>query len=265
METSKAIEAATALHEDFATAHPNRPFAEEVRPTSIDDAYAIQEQFLALREADGDVLSGYKLAYTTATMQNRSGLKEPALGRIFEHTIHTGVATLNASDYVRVGLECEIAVRLSDPLTADGGPYDRDKVSQAVGSVMAAIEIIDSRAPEDMADDERALMGVSANIWNAGIVLGPQITRWREIDLESVHGSVHVNHELAGEGYGRDVMGHPLEPLAWLANTLAKRGRSLEAGTIIITGSIVAPQFLTEGDEAVVSIDELGEAVLRIT
>ena len=43
-------------------------------------------------------------------------------------------------------------------------------------------------------------------------------------------------------------MGHPFEPLAWLANKLAEEGESLPAGTVIITGSIVPPKFLSAGD-----------------
>lgn len=265
MDATQAQAAAEALYEDYEQIHPFRPLPEELAPQTIDDAYRIQDHFLARRAQSGGAFGGYKLAYTTATMQQRSGLTEPALGRIFADTIYPTPATAPAADYVRVGLECEIAVRLSADLPASGAPYTRESVANAVGAVMAAVEIIDVRAPEGMTDGDRALLGVAANIWNAGIVLGPEIIDWQSLDLECVHGSVHVNRNLMGEGYGRDVMGHPIEPLAWLANALAERGESLHAGAVVITGSIVAPQFLTDGDEAVVSIDELGDAVLLIT
>ena len=67
-----------------------------------------------------------------------------------------------------------------------------------------------------------------------------------------------------GAGYGSDVMGHPFEPLAWLANKLAEDGESLPQGSIIITGSIVPPKFLEPGDRAVVAVEGLGEATLTV-
>ena len=54
----------------------------------------------------------------------------------------------------------------------------RADIADAIGGLMAAIEVIDLRAPEGISEEERALMGVAGDIWNAGIVLGPKITDW---------------------------------------------------------------------------------------
>ena len=97
------------------------------------------------------------------------------------------------------------------------------------------------------------------------MVLGPQVTAWRNIDLAATRGAMIINGQRAGEGKGGDVMGHPLEALAWLANTLAARGKSLSQGMIVMTGSIVSTKFLNTGDTATVSIDGLGEARLTVT
>ena len=108
------------------------------------------------------------------------------------------------------------------------------------------------------------LTTIASNILNAGVVLGEPVTDWRGIHLAGCRGSMHINGELAGEGVGSDVMGHPLEPLAWLANTFAAQGRELTAGMVVITGSIVPPKWLKVGDTAVISIDGLGQAELKI-
>jgi 2-keto-4-pentenoate hydratase len=60
-------------------------------------------------------------------------------------------------------------------------------------------------------------------------------------------------------------MGHPFEALAWLGNRLAARGRTLAAGSIVMTGSVVPPQWPGPGDELVVRVDGLGEARARFT
>jgi 2-keto-4-pentenoate hydratase len=74
-----------------------------------------------------------------------------------------------------------------------------------------------------------------------------------------MHGVLSVNGEPEGEGHGRDVMGHPLDALTWLANALAARGRGLAAGMLIMTGSIVATRFVAAGDEAAFRLGALGE------
>ena len=74
-----------------------------------------------------------------------------------------------------------------------------------------------------------------------------------------------INEQEAGRGYGRDVLGHPLEALTWLANELAGRGRRLSAGMVVMTGSIVSTKFLNPGDEARFAVDGLGEINLSVS
>ena len=64
----------------------------------------------------------------------------------------------------------------------------------------------------------------------------------------------------SGRGFGRDILGHPFEALAWLATNLARRGRPLPAGTFVTLGSVVATIWVTAGDEVEIEIDGLGEA-----
>ncbi len=87
----------------------------------------------------------------------------------------------------------------------------------------------------------------------------------RKLDVLAAYGSVTTHHQMVGAGHGSDVMGHPLEPLAWLANKLAEQGLGLSAGMVIITGSIVSPKFLEAGDKASISIEGLGSAELNVT
>ena len=128
---------------------------------------------------------------------------------------------------------------------------------------MPAFELVDDRGADY--SDLYFLGVVADNAWNAGIVLGPEITDWHDIDLATAQGAMVINGQKAGEGIGGDVMGHPLEALAWLANTLAVRGKTLSQGKIVMTGSIVSTKFLKLGDSATVSIHGLGESCLTVT
>ena len=262
--TATILDAAQSL---FAEYQGGQPFTALPGPwaiSAIEEAYAVQREYLKLlAEVQGQV-AGYKLAYTTAAMQQQAGWTEPCAGALMATTIYHTPATLKGDAYRRLGFECEVAVRLASDLPASGAPYTRESVAEAVGEVMAAFEVIDMRLPEGVHGLVRTLTSVATNISNAGAVLGPPVSDWRGMDLAAARGVATVNGEEVGAGYGSDVMGHPFEPLAWLANKLAAEGESLPAGTVVITGSIVPPKFLNAGDRAVVSIDGLGEAALSV-
>ena len=60
------------------------------------------------------------------------------------------------------------------------------------------------------------------------------------LDLdECARGTTTIAGDYKGEGFGRDVMGHPFAALAWLANALQDRGHQLLAGQVVLTGSLV--------------------------
>ena len=257
-------EAAKSL---FAEYQASQTFTALPGPWNIDTipaAYDVQREYLKLLAAEQGDVAGYKLAYTTATMQQQAGWHEPCAGALMASTIHQSPATLKAANYRRLGMECEVAVRLAADLPASGAPYTRDSVADAVGAVMASFEIIDIRLPEGISGQVRTLISVATNISNAGAVLGPPVTDWRKLDLAAARGNATINGVEVGSGFGSDVMGHPFEPLAWLANKLAADGEGLAAGVVVITGSIVPPRFLEAGDYAVVAVEGLGEATLRV-
>nr|MBC8281996.1 fumarylacetoacetate hydrolase family protein [Chloroflexota bacterium] len=173
-------------------------------------------------------------------------------------------STLKASDFYQLALECEVGVRLGADLGPGGAPYDRGTVSEAVESLMPAFEVVDVRRTPGVDKMVGFITGVAANIFNAGVVLGAPVTNWRELDLEAAYGSMTINDEMVGDGHGSDVMGHPLEPLAWLANKLAEQDLGLTAGMVIITGSIVPPKPVKPGDTASIDIEGLGGAELEV-
>ena len=233
-------------------------------PGSIEEAYQIQAALQEILSQSQGPAAGYKIAYTTTTMRQNSGITEPGAGVVLANNVRRSPATVRAADYLRLGIECEVAARLGEDLPASGAPYDRARIEAAVESVMAAFEVIDGRSEPVEDPHARLLAGIATNISNAGVALGPEITDWRGVDLAASRGSMTINGEMVGEGLGSDVMGHPLEPLVWLANMLAGRGDGLKAGMVVITGSIVTPKFLNPGDHAVVAVEGLGEATLTV-
>jgi 2-oxo-3-hexenedioate decarboxylase/2-keto-4-pentenoate hydratase len=235
------------------------PLPADLRPADLGEAYAAQEALHRLyRDAGRGEIGGAKVAITTKVMQRLMGIDEPCGGAVFATEIHVSPASLRLADFGQVAVECEIAVRLGRDLP---GGQSRDEVAASIASCHAAIELIDDARAEYKRFD--ALNLVADNAWNGGLVLGPAVRDWRHLDLAALKGSMSVGGRVAGHGTGADVLGHPLNALVWLADTLARRGRPLRAGMAITTGSIVATQWPKAGETVEVEIEGLGKASAR--
>jgi 2-oxo-3-hexenedioate decarboxylase/2-keto-4-pentenoate hydratase len=101
---------------------------------------------------------------------------------------------------------------------------------------------------------------VADDFFNAACVLGAPVVGWRALDLAALRGRMTINGAEVGTGRGGDILGHPLEALAWLANALASRGRYLKAGEFVLLGSVVETRWVEQGDLVEASIDGLGAA-----
>jgi 2-keto-4-pentenoate hydratase len=165
--------------------------------------------------------------------------------------------------YVRPGVECEIAVLLGRDLPAAGCPYDRASVADAVDAAMAAIEIVDDRYVDFRALGAPTLIG--DDFFNAASVLGAPDRNWRRHDLAALAGGMSINGQNVGSGTGAQIMGHPLEALAWLANLRAGQGQMLKAGAFVSLGSIVETKWIAAGDLVEVAIEGLGRVSVQFS
>ena len=67
-------------------------------------------------------------------------------------------------------------------------------------------------------------------------------------DLPNIKIDVSKNGEPLSTGLGSAVQGNPLTAVAWLANTLGAYGIALEAGEVILSGSVVPLEPVQAGD-----------------
>jgi 2-keto-4-pentenoate hydratase len=234
---------------------------EDCRPRTEADGYAVQEALHGVLSRGLGPVAGWKIGCTTANMQRIIGVGGPCGGGVYASTVARGDAALRHADFVRVGVECELAVLLARDLTPDAAPFTRDSVAEAVGACMAAMEIVDDRYEDFHALDPATL--IADDFFNAGCVLGQPVEDWREVDIPAVIGTTRVNGEERGSGPASQVMDHPFEALAWLANTRAEQGLGLSAGAFVLTGSMVAPQWLEPGDVVEMTVSGFGRVSAR--
>ena len=236
---------------------PYRNLPAELAPQSVAEAYEGQEAYYRLARSTYGRVAGAKIATTTRVMQELMGIGHPCAGAIFAKTIHASPTRLKAGDFVNLRIECEIGLRLSQDLPAAQAPWTRDSVMPAVVAAMPTYELIEDRNAVYRETDAKSM--IVDNCWNGGIVVGDG-PEGALPELVGIPGRLTMNGKLIAEGRAED----PYATLALLANTVAERGRGLDAGMVVITGSIVATVSIAPGDRAVFTVDGLGEAVLEV-
>ena len=68
-----------------------------------------------------------------------------------------------------------------------------------------------------------------------------------------------------GEGYGRDILGHPFNSVAWLATQLASRGEGLKAGQVVMTGSVMKTIFPVEDATYRFDLAQIGSVEVQVS
>lgn len=252
-------QAVASLLGDFESWREYSLMLESFAPQTDGDAYAIQAGFMGARAAGG-TFAGYKIAWTTAVMQERAGASEPVYGRLLASQVLTSPAAVSMSQYLAFGIECEVAVRLGRDLAGEN--LAEEEVLDAVAEVMPAFELVDSRG---WAGPRSPVQSIAMNISGAGAVLGDPVANWRELDLAAAECRLSFDGAWAASGWGSDVGGHPVLPVGWLAGRLTRQGQGLRKGDVVITGAMIPPQFPQPGVTAKLDMAGLGSVTLDIS
>jgi 2-keto-4-pentenoate hydratase len=223
------------------------------------DAYAVQSALCDLLLADGDRIVGYKLGLTSAPMQQMFGVNEPDYAPVLASGVVDDGAAVEVSRFIQPKAEAEIALLLDRPLTGPG--VTTLEAARAIAGATAAIEIVDSR----IEDWKIKLPDTIADMASSGaVVLSSQLVPLEEIDVRLVGMVMTRNGQLAGTGAGAAALGNPIQAVAWLANTLAPYGVTLEAGRFVMTGALHAAFPARAGDVIRAEFDRLGPVAVRI-
>jgi len=222
---------------------------------SVNDAYEVQRQVIAAREARGEQVVGHKVGCTSKAIRQQFGLSEPICGRLLAPHIHYGRTVLDWNDYVDLAVEPEFVFGIGRDLRSE--IRDQEELLEAIEWVAPGIEIHNYRFwfGEPTSQELIASNGIFA-----GLVVGQQRTSPAGLDFDLEGVGIFRNGELAASGIGAEIMGGPLKSLRWLANHLIRRGDYLKAGQLVIPGSPVQLISVEPGDRIAASFTRLGSA-----
>jgi 2-oxo-3-hexenedioate decarboxylase len=229
------------------------PFSDEHPDLDLTTAYEAQAVFVESLVAAGERIVGAKIGLTSRAKQDAMGVNEPLSGWLTDAMVLEPGAPVPLEALIQPRVEPEIAFLLARPLD---GPATVTSVLAATEAVFAAVDVLDSRY-----EDYRFMLPdvVADNCSSGRLVLGPQARRPSELeDLRLVGCVLRRRGEIVGTAAGAAVMGHPAAPVAWLANHLAARGETLPAGSLVLSGGLMAPVPLAAGTSATAEFDGLG-------
>lgn len=238
------------------------PLPADCRPETLEEAYQVQAALHeALAKAGRGRLAGYKIGCTSQVMQDYLGIPHPCSGGLYDSSLQRRDAVCRLNDYRRLGLELEIAVELGSDLPPRENPYSQAEAAAAVAAVMGSIEIVDDRYTrwQDMGPPSL----VADDFFAAGCVLGPSVRQWDGEALAGEQARLFVDGEDQGGGAGRDILGHPMKALAWLANSISTLG-GLKTGHVVTLGSVLQTLWIDRPCKVVARYDSLGEFALDI-
>ena len=241
-----------------------RQFSLQYPEITIDDAYAIQKEWVAHKIAEGRKLIGHKIGLTSRAMQVSSNITEPDYGALLDDMLFEEGSDIPFERFIVPRVEVELAFILGKDLT---GPnctiFD---VLDATDYVIPAIEIIDARlhnVDPNTQITRKVFDTISDNAANAGIVLGGRAIKPNDMDLRRIAAILYRNGVIEESGVSAAVLNHPAKGVAWLANKLHPHGVTLKAGQVILGGSFTRPVAARPGDTFHIDYDQLGSVAFR--
>lgn len=241
--------------EHFSRRHPEM---------TVEDSYAIQQEWIRLQRDTGRQIVGRKIGLTSRAMQIAAQITEPDHGVLLDSMVLRDSSEIDASRFIVPRFEVEFAFILGKRLQGPGVTlFD---VLRATDYVVPALELIDARIEQFDRETKvpRTVRDTIAdNAANAGIVLGSSPRKPDAIDWRWAGALLFKNGVIEESGLGAAVLNHPGNGIAWLANKIAPYGEALEPGEIVLGGSFTRPVACAAGDTFHADYGPLGSISVR--
>lgn len=246
------------LHACQREARDTPKITDEHPSMDFGDAYAIQDRILAAKLKAGARVAGYKAGLTSFAKMRQMGVSEPVFGFLVdEFTVPDG-GEIKTSELIHPKVEPEIAFVTRSELTGPGCSIA--SVLAASDVVLPGIEVIDSRY-RDFKFDIKSV--IADNTSAVRFAVGGRAVDARSVDLRTAGLVLEKNGVPVALGAGAAVLGHPAAAVAMLVNHLGRRGHSLPAGSLVLSGGATEAVSVQAGDHVSLRVQGMGSVSLR--
>ena len=229
------------------------PLTDEWAELDAATGHLIQDELIARKIAAGETVTGVKLGLTSRAKQERMGIDSPLTAVVTDAMRLPEGTPAPYSRLIHPRIEPEIVFVMARDLQGPG--VDAETALAAVGSVHAGFEIIDSRyrdfrfrLPDVIAD----------NASSAYFVVSGRAYSPADLDLVAEEVVVKVDGVEVDRATGAAVQGHPAAALALAANSLARQGKRIPAGSLVLTGGLTDAVAMAPGSTFTAEFATLG-------
>lgn len=201
-------------------------------PAVLAEAYAMQDAAIALTDRP---ISGWKVGRINPPIEGCDRLAGP----IFADQTFIAEATPRAMTVYAGGFaaaEAEFLLRIAATPDASKHSYTLAEATALIDRVCVGIEIASS--PFGGINDHGAPVTVSDFGNNNGLVIGPEVTGWDQIDINDWPVELTIDGESTGVAMASDMLDGPFGAARFLFELMAARGIALTAGQWISTGAV---------------------------
>jgi 2-keto-4-pentenoate hydratase len=233
------------------------PAPSDGHPLTPAEAYDVQDRVRQALVARGERVIGWKAGFTSRATQEMFGTDHPVCGFLLGSGVYASGAEVPAGGFVGLAVEAEVALVMGRALAGPG--VTPPQALLAVEGAVPALELVDFRYTGKLTAVDAIADGVLAR----AIVLGAPLTDVTHLDL-ALEGLVYeVNGKIVATNTAAEVLGSPINSLAWIANHLGARGLGLRVGDVIMTGSVSMVLRPKPGDTVRARFTRLGMVSAR--
>jgi len=260
MDQSTVQQLGDTLYSALTNRQTIAPLTDSHPDITIEDAYQISLRLLQNRLDSGEKVIGKKIGVTSKAVMDMLDVRQPDFGFMTDAMRYDGEMPISKT-LIQPRAEGELAFLLKKDLTGPG--ISNADVLAATEAVMPCFEVVDSRIDDwKIKIQDTVADNASCGLFtvNESAALDP-----RKIDLSTCGMVVTKNGKVISTGAGAAAMGSPVNCVAWLANTLGQFGITLNAGDIILSGSLVPLEPVAAGDVMTVRVGGIGECTVNFT
>tara|TARA_R110002072_G_scaffold288917_2_gene455644 strand:+ start:23942 stop:24727 length:786 start_codon:yes stop_codon:yes gene_type:complete len=223
------------------------------------DAYKLQWLGIDMRVADGEKVIGLKMGLTSEAKRKQMDLDSPLYGVLTDKMQVANNGEYSMEGQIHPKIEPEVAFLIGKDLN---GTPSREEILDAVEAVYPCMEILDSRYKQFKYFSMEDV--ISDNSSSSQFILGEPINDFKNINLAQLKMKMSINGTVAQEGMTDAISGDPVISLVQQFELLAKTGKTLPAGSIVLAGAATPAVALEPGMEISLEVESLGNVAVKV-
>jgi len=203
---------------------------------TLEQAYAEQDSYIRAQEEAGRQVIGYKVAYARPSAQVRVGLDSPVYGQLLEGMAVSDGASVVASGFRRFVIEAEIAISIGTTIDKPIGSVE--ELMPYIDAVHPALEMPDALYGYSVVPQGVDMVAANTSAYRYALGRGIEPVGFDPGEFVCtlrIGNRSHSQGRAGSEGTG------PYDAVLWLVQELQSKGKTLDAGQIILTGAPARP------------------------